>query len=97
MLQNEITPVKWEEAFKKSIDCLPKELEPYKGTMQSLEKIFFPVQYYPSKVNSLNLLKSPVYEGKLIGLKAQYMLFEDQTVFNVRSNEGQRVKLSFIA
>ena len=96
MLQNEITPVKWEEAFKKSIECLPKELEPYKGTMQSLEKIFFPVQYYPSKVNSLNLLKSPVYEGKLIGVKAQYMLFEDQTVFNVRSNEGQRVKLSFI-
>ena len=96
MLQNEITPVKWEEAFKKSIECLPKELEPYKRTMQGLEKIFFPVQYYPSKVNSLNLLKSPVYEGKLIGVKAQYMLFEDQTVFNVRSNEGQRVKLSFI-
>ena len=61
---------KWEEAFKKSIECLPKELEPYKGTMQSLEKIFFPVQCYPTKVNSLNLLKSPVYEGKLIGVKA---------------------------
>jgi len=97
MLQNEITPVKWEEAFKKSIECLPKELDSYKGTIQSLEKIFFPVQYYPSKVNSLNLQKSAVYEGKLIGIKAQYMLFEDQTVFNVRSNEGQRVKLSFIA
>ena len=96
MLQNEITPVKWEEAFKKSIECLPKELEPYKRTMQGLEKIFFPVQYYPSKVNSLNLQKSTVYEGKLIGINAQYMLFEDQTVFNVRSNEGQRVKLSFI-
>ena len=93
MLQNEITPVKWEEAFKKSIECLPKELEPYKGTIQSLER-FFPVQYYPSKVNSLNLLKSPVYEA-LIGIKAQYMLFEDQTVFNVRSNEGQRVKLVY--
>ena len=73
-----------------------QRIRPYKGTIQSLEKIFFPVQYYPSKVNSLNLLKSTVYEGKLIGIKAQYMLFEDQTVFNVRSNEGQRVKLSFI-
>ena len=96
MLQNEITPVKWEKAFKKSIECLPKELEPYKETTQHVEQFSFPVKYYPSKVNSLNLLKSPVYEGKLIGVKAQYLLFEDQTVFNVRSNEGQRVKLSLI-
>ena len=46
MLQNEITPVKWEEAFKKSIECLPKELEPYKGTIQSLKR-FFPSTILP--------------------------------------------------
>jgi len=28
-----------------------------------------------------------------MGIRGQYLLFEDQTVFNVRSNEGQRVKL----
>jgi len=42
----------------------------------------------------LNLTKIPLFEGKLIGVKGQYLLFEDQTVFNVRSNEGQRVKLT---
>jgi len=56
--------------------------------------LIFPVLQYPEKVNSLNLTKIPLFEGKLIGVKGQYLLFEDQTVFNVRSNEGQRVKLT---
>jgi hypothetical protein len=58
-----------------------------------LQKISFPVLRYPAKVKSLNLAKTPFFEGKLMGIRGQYLLFEDQTVFNVRSNEGQRVKL----
>ena len=64
-------------------------------TTAALEKFEFPVQSYPTKVASLNLTKTPLYEGKLMGIRGQYLLFEDQTVFNVRSNEGQRVKLRF--
>ena len=52
---------------------------------------------HPSHENdfeeSLNLFKTPNYEGKLTGIKGQYLIFEDQTVFNVRSNEGQKIKL----
>ena len=32
-------------------------------------------------------------EGKLIGIKGQYLIFEDGTVFNVRSNEGYIVRI----
>jgi hypothetical protein len=28
------------------------------------------------------------FSSKLIGIKGQYLIFEDNTVFNVRSNEG---------
>ena len=95
MLQNESEPIVWEEAFHKALDQLPEDLKPYMKTTAALEKFEFPVQSYPTKVASLNLTKTPLYEGKLMGIRGQYLLFEDQTVFNVRSNEGQRVKLRF--
>ena len=48
----------------------------------------FPVLEYPKKVTSLNLDKTPNFEGKLTGIKGQYLIFEDGTVFNVRTFEG---------
>ena len=48
----------------------------------------FPVLQYPQKPKSLNLVKTPNYEGVLKGIKGQYLIFEDNTIFNVRSNEG---------
>ena len=45
------------------------------------------------KPQSLNLSKTPVYSGVLKGIKGQYLIFEDNTVFNVRSNEGLVVGL----
>ena len=53
----------------------------------------FPVLQYPEKVKSLNLTKTPSYGGKLKGIKGQYLIFEDNTVFNVRGNEGYYVSL----
>ena len=46
------------------------------------------------EIKSLNLEKENSYTGVLKGIKGQYLLFEDQTVFNVRSNEGLLVKMS---
>ena len=34
------------------------------------------------------------YSGKIIGIKGQYLIFEDDTVFNIRSNEGVVVNIS---
>ncbi len=94
MLQNESEPVNWKEEFNKALDYLPKDLKPFMNTEEKkLEKFEFPVIKYPNKVVSLNLLKTPFFQGKLIGVRGQYFLFEDQTVFNIRSNEGQKVKL----
>jgi hypothetical protein len=54
----------------------------------------YPVLQYPTKVKSLSLEKTPNFEGKLTGVKGQYLLFEDGTVFNVRSSEGYVVTIS---
>jgi len=40
------------------------------------------------------LSKTPDYTGKLKGIKGQYLIFDDDTVFNIRANEGLVVKLT---
>ena len=55
--------------------------------------ISFPVEQYPTKVKSLNLDKTPSYSGVLKGVKGQYLIFEDSTVFNVRNWEGYVVDM----
>ena len=96
MLQNESASIFWDVEYNKALDFLPNELKPFinKNNKILIEKIKFPVDFYPTKVKSLNLAKTPSYSGKLTGIKGQYLIFEDQTVFNIRSNEGQKIKLS---
>ncbi len=95
MLQNEAEPIDWVSERNKAIDHLPKELKPY-VLQENTEPlaIEFPVNRYPEKVKSLNLIKEQNYTAVLKGIKGQYLIFEDDTVFNVRSNEGLVVNLS---
>ena len=95
MLQNESESVFWNEEYNKALDFLPNELKPYitRHDKILISEFKFPVDKYPTKVKSLNLSKTPNYEGKLTGIKGQYLIFDDQTVFNIRSNEGQKIKL----
>ena len=95
MLQNESESIFWDVEYNRALDFLPKELKPFinKNNKILIEKIKFPVDLYPTKVKSLNLTKTPSYSGILTGIKGQYLIFEDQTVFNIRSNEGQKIKL----
>ena len=81
----------WRDKLKK---YLPDEVKEYFIQNNSETEIHFPVERYPTKIKSLNLDKSPHYKGKLIGIKGQYLLFEDNTVFNVRNYEGYVVTLS---
>jgi hypothetical protein len=94
MLQNEAESVNWNEVRNIAIDGIPKELKPYIVRNKSIQTLVFPIIKYPEKVKSLNLSKSQLYKGKLIGIKGQYLIFEDSTVFNVRSHEGYSIELN---
>ena len=63
---------------------------------QQIVDINFPVLEFPEKVKSLNFDKQPIVEGVLQGIKGQYLIFEDETVFNVRSNEGTVIGLDIV-
>ncbi|MBD0833012.1 DUF2797 domain-containing protein [Aestuariibaculum sediminum] len=93
MLKNDIVDenlVDWRERLK---EYIPDEAKAYFIANNSETNIEYPVQQYPEKPKSLNLGKTPNYQGVLKGLKGQYLIFEDQTVFNIRSNEGLVVNI----
>ncbi len=94
MLTNDITAVNLVSKKEELSKYIPSEAkEYYLDSNQSETHIHFPVQQYPSKVKSLNLKKSLTYKGVLKGIKGQYLIFEDATVFNIRANEGLVVSI----
>ena len=94
MLKNEIKDedlVEWRNKLKQFI---PAEAAEYYLENNAETNLHFPVLKYPEKPKSLNLEKTPFYEGILKGIKGQYLIFEDDTVFNIRGNEGYVVSIT---
>ncbi|MFI8378528.1 DUF2797 domain-containing protein [Leeuwenhoekiella sp. NPDC079379] len=97
MLKNEIEDE--DLVAKRNIlkQYIPTEALEYYIESNQETHIEFPVLQYPTKLKSLNLDKTSEYQGKLKGIKGQYLLFEDGTVFNVRNSEGYVVSISVSA
>jgi len=75
-------------------ELIPAEAREYFYAQKNdLFELNYPVLNYPAKVASLNLDKTPSFQGKLVGIKGQYLIFEDGTVFNVRGSEGYVVTI----
>ncbi|WP_159019310.1 DUF2797 domain-containing protein [Algibacter sp. L3A6] len=83
--------VEWRDRLKQYI---PDEAAQYFIENNTETHLDFPVDKYPFKPKSLNIKKELKYTGKLVGIKGQYLIFDDETVFNIRSNEGIVVKIS---
>ncbi len=83
--------IEWRDHLKQYI---PDEAAQYFIENNTETHLDFPVDKYPLKPKSLNIKKDLKYTGKLVGIKGQYLIFEDETVFNIRSNEGIVVKIS---
>lgn len=95
MLTNDVPKV---DLLKEKVSLkylIPKEVQEfYYPEKENLYELHYPVLQFPNKVNSLSLDKSPNFSGKLTGIKGQYLMFEDGTVFNVRTFEGYVVKIN---
>jgi hypothetical protein len=94
MLTNDIVHIDLIEERLKLESLLPEEVREYFHLEKNdLYEMIYPVLEYPKKINSLSLEKTPNFQGKLMGIKGQYLIFEDGTVFNVRSSEGYVVTI----
>ena len=104
MLKGPAIPIDLEAILEKSlqvvgpaIDELQQQFGPQ--AIQLLKHsdtidIEFPVNQYLSKIASLNLDKQAKIEGRLLGIKGQYLIFE-QGVINLRKYGGYQLKLSY--
>lgn len=74
-------------------ELLPLELQKYLSDDDEVWEINYPVIEFPTKVKSLKLDKAPLISGKLMGIKGQYLLFDEGRVINIRSHSGYHITL----
>jgi len=87
MLTNDYKSVDLISERLKLENLIPSEVKDFfHNTKVDLYQMNFPVLEYPKKVLSINLDST--------GIKGQYLIFEDGTVFNVRTFEGYVVKIN---
>ena len=72
---------------------IPEALQQYYCEGEPITHIHYPVLRYPNKVKSVSLEKEPLIEGRLTGIRGQYLIFGDGRVLNVRRHSGYYVEL----
>jgi len=95
MLKNEVKEgVDLVQKKQEMLSHLNEELAQYVSDNDEITTISYPVLQYPTKVKSLKLEKVPIIEKELVGIKGQYLIFADETVINIRSHSGCRVRFT---
>ncbi len=91
MLKNTCSDDDLLDAKGEALEQLPEEYHEFICDKDDITEINYPVIAYPEKVTSLKLDKVPVVEKKLMGIKGQYLIFDEGAVLNMRSHSGYRV------
>lgn len=74
---------------------IPSALKSYALENESIQYLNFPVEAYPTKITSIKFDKVPVVEKTLKGIKGQYLIFDDNTVMNLRSQSGYEIEIEY--
>jgi len=89
MLKNEIAEhINLLNEKEKVYNLLPIELRKYFNPENSIIEIEYPVLTFPENIKSIGFDKTPVIEGVLTGIKGQYLIFENESVLNIRKHNG---------
>jgi len=99
MLKNEVEEIDLYQVFKSYWPQVKAQLDPELiadaeeiASADGALKLNYPALSYPLKVNSFNLDKQPLVEGKLDAIKGQYLIL-DNGVINIRKYGGYLVSL----
>lgn len=94
MLSNQFESVNLKAEKDKLANFLEPALKQYVSQDNTEYYFTYPVLDYPQKIKSVNLGTVKSAEGKLAGIKGQYLLFENGLALNIRSHEGYVVELA---
>lgn len=73
---------------------LPEDLAGYTAPLEAITELRYPSIATPEKIKSLNLSRVPEHSARLIGIRGQYLIFEEGVVVNIRRHTGFEVQLS---
>jgi len=90
MLRGEISEENLMEVYESIVDCIPMQYQKHLLADLVPVKLAYPLANPPDKIKPLSLDKQTSLKGKLIGIKGQYLVFEE-FVFNVRAHSGYEV------
>ena len=94
MLTNIYPKVHLREIKSSLYEFLPEETQKYfLKKNNDIYTFTYPVEHYPKRIKNIHLKKTPDLNKKLIGIKGQYWIFEDQSVLNIRAHEGFYVSI----
>ena len=74
---------------------LPTDITDYITDDETVFTLNYPVLTYPTKLISMSFDKDTTVEGKLLGIKGQYLLFDNDRVINLRKHSGYEVEFFF--
>lgn len=95
MLKGELDEVDLMATREYVFSLFPEEFQQYKLMQSEITEIRYPVSESITKITSFNLDKEPIIEGKLIGIKGQYLLLENG-VINMRKHSGYHIHINVI-
>ena len=96
MLRNENdTTVDLVEEKWRIEEVLPGDLRDFITDEEDITTINYPVLTYPNKLNSINLDSEMHFAGKLLGIKGQYLLLDNDRIINLRKYTGYEVELKY--
>jgi len=94
MIQGDYNYIDLVDKKSELYNLLPENLKEYFINNDEIVEIEYPMDIQPEKIKSINLDKTPTALGKLTGIKGQYLILDNQNVFNVRKYTGYFVKIN---
>jgi hypothetical protein len=96
MLKNEMDDsINIYEEKKKTSDLVEDNFKEYLIPQENEIYTFeYPVISYPDKIKSINLDQEPLIQGRLYGIRGQYLIFDDKRVINIRKYSGYEMIFS---
>lgn len=79
----------------KALEMLPDELYGYNCSDAVIQNLKYPVHSYPTHPLTINFDTENNIQGVLLGIKGQYLLFDNNRIMNVRRHTGYLAELRY--
>lgn len=78
-----------------TVEQLPSDLQTFISENDYVTELIYPVVKFPTSATVINLEKTPLIKEKLVGIKGQYLLFENNSALNVRRHTGYDIEFTY--